>query len=300
MMNRIIQGDVRDVLKTLPSGSVDCVVTSPPYYGLRDYGVEGQIGLEENLQRYVGVMQIVFSEVRRILKPEGTMWLNLGDSYSAGGRGGSERNQHGVGLVANEGRPKNLMGVPWKVAFALQDEGWNLRSDIIWHKPNAMPESVTDRPTKSHEYLFLMTKSEKYYYDADAIKEKASRSDEAKWSSEQSGLHSAESHEGTGQSTRRFGADPDYRNKRTVWTVATRPYPEAHFATFPKELIEPCIVAGSPKGGRILDPFCGSGTTGVVALERNREFLGIELNPEYIKLAEKRMKEITPCFGFME
>lgn len=304
----IITGDAREVLKTLPDQSVHCCVTSPPYWGLRDYGVDGQLGLEETPEEYVDNLVQVFCEVRRVLRDDGTLWLNLGDSYASGGKGGGgsfmherrdgswhHRSQVNGWRSPPPGlKPKDLVGIPWRVAFALQEDGWYLRSDIIWHKPNPMPESVTDRPTKAHEYIFLLAKSQRYYYDAEAIMEPAVRAGDTQTFGG-----------GKGRNYRPEKGDPNYRagseqwgrtittgdkrNKRTVWTVPTSPFSGAHFATFPEELIQPCILAGCPVGGTVLDPFFGSGTTGLVALKLDRRYIGIELNPEYVKLAKERL-----------
>jgi hypothetical protein len=289
-------GDCITILRELEAESVDTCITSPPYWGLRDYGVDGQIGLEKSPDEFVDKMVEVFEEVRRVLKPQGTLWLNLGDCYASSG-GAGWQGKHGARAdrthtqrslkrrSALEGlKPKDLVGIPWAVAFALRASGWYLRSDIIWAKPNPMPESVTDRPTKSHEYIFLFAKSDRYFYDSDAIKEPAVTAEEVKWAGEQSGLNSAESWAGTGKSTRRFGKAGNKvrtpasergipgapegattgvvasgvpwqgitRNKRTVWTVITQPFAGAHFATFPPKLIEPCILAGSVRGGSCL------------------------------------------------
>lgn len=279
---KIHHGDCLEVLRGLPPESVQTCITSPPYWGLRDYGVEGQLGLEATPEEYTARIVEVFREVRRVLRDDGTLWLNLGDSYTSGGRGGGmggeagkkQRSNHGALLGPNKPppglKPKDLVGIPWRTAFALQADGWYLRSDIIWSKPNPMPESVTDRPTKAHEYIFLMTKNQRYYYDADAISESA-----------------------VCHGSRRSTDNPtgETRNRRTVWQVTTQPYPEAHFATYPEALVLPCVLAGSPAGGTVLDPFAGSGTTGVVALKQGRQFVGIELNPEYAKLAERRIRE---------
>ena len=308
MTVRILIGDVRDKLAELADESVHCVVTSPPYWGLRDYGVEGQIGLEADFRDYVATMVAVLREVRRVLRRDGTLWLNLGDSYATGA--GSYRNpgsdvvaiEHGgkhaftkdyaraqPNRMPQDGlKPKDLTGIPWRVAFALQDDGWWLRQDIIWSKPNPMPESVTDRCTKAHEYLFLLSKSERYHFDAQAIAEEGSgripgdvvpcRLD-ARHGDEGRRLLKAHQRE---QLT---------RNKRSVWTVATAPYSEAHFATFPPALVEPCILAGCPKGGTVLDPFGGAGTTGLVADRLGRNAILIELNPEYAEMARRRIDE---------
>ncbi len=303
----ILKGDCREVLRTLPDESVHCVVTSPPYWGLRDYGVAGQIGLEANFALFVEQMLDVFREVHRVLRHDGTLWLNLGDSYATGtssGRKPTTAGKHGYWENpsiayringAGEGlKPKDLCGIPWRVAFALQADGWWLRQDIIWSKPNPMPESVTDRCTKAHEYLFLLSKSERYYFDQEAIAEPAVRAGLV--------LHSY----GTGAKDRQDASDvndrrtriglanwnqaqPDTRNKRSVWEVCTAPFPEAHFATFPPALIEPCIKAGCPKGGTVLDPFGGAGTTGLVADRLGRNAILIELNPEYAAMAERRI-----------
>jgi len=361
----ILQGDALEMLKTLPEQSAQCCVTSPPYWGLRDYGVKGQLGLEKTPEKYVSKLVEIFREVRRVLKDDGTAWINIGDSFASGkgtcynpGGNTSSFNVHlkaanvhpldrgSKSSLAKIGlKPKDLVGVPWMVAFALRSDGWWLRSDIIWAKANCMPESVTDRPTRSHEYLFLLTKSANYHYDYEAIKEPAS---EADWESrlgranlnnklfptdkingirprvkytpngkdKQAG-HSRR-HDGFndrwdamekakmshGQDHRR-GEDGTFsnnkadrpingmRNKRDVWTVAPANFKESHFAVFPPELIKPCILAGCPVGGTVIDPFFGSGTTGMVSLEFGRNCIGIELNPEYIQIAKDRCN-VTP------
>lgn len=294
-MNHILQGDSLTILKTLDSESVDCCITSPPYWGLRDYGVEGQLGLEKTPEEYVSKMVEIFGEVRRVLKDEGTLWLNLGDSYAGGGRGcntpkqKSNRGTRGMpdSIVPDGLKQKDLVGIPWRVAFALQKDGWYLRQDIIWHKPNPMPESVTDRCTKAHEYIFLLAKSGKYYYDSDAIKEEAVTD----WTigqekrKERISASGGKLSGGTGEKLSKGTT----RNKRSVWTVTTKPFRGAHFATFPEDLILPCVLAGCPKGGTILDPFNGAGTTGVVAKKNNRNYIGIELNPKYIEIAKRRI-----------
>ena len=297
-IDTIIQGDALTRLKELPSESVDCCITSPPYFGLRDYGVEGQIGLEESPEAYVSKLVEVFREVRRVLKKEGTLWLNIGDSYASNWPC-NRRNVIGTGSLPNgkrEARPprmgdglkdKDLIGIPWMVAFALRADGWYLRSDIIWHKPNCMPESCRDRPTKSHEYIFLLSKSQKYYYDSDSIKEPAITTENRSGKGKYDGDGSMKARALTGSDPNPLG-----RNKRTVWTVATKPFAEAHFATFPEKLIEPCIKAGCPEGGICLDPFFGAGTTGLVAKKLGRCFIGIELNPEYCEIARKRIAAV--------
>lgn len=261
----LFKGEVLQIMNSLPSRSIQCVVTSPPYWGLRDYNIEGQIGLEKTLTQYANRLVAVFSEVKRVLKDNGIFWLNIGDGYTSGNRGWRAPDKKNPARAMNirpdtpEGlKPKDLLGVPWRLAFALQQDGWYLRSDIIWHKPNAMPESVKDRPTRAHEYIFLFSKSEKYYYDYEAVKEKKGKKS---------------------------------RNRRSVWNINTQPFPEAHFATFPPTLIEPCILAGSKKGDYVLDPFFGSGTVGVVCQQHERNYIGIELHPEYFSMAYKRLNE---------
>lgn len=299
----ILCGDVREMLATLPDESVNCVVTSPPYWGLRDYGTPGQLGLEPTPEEYVASMVAVFREVRRVLRADGTLWLNLGDSY-AGSRTGEQgvngqmadrevskhRGRIADTKIAPDLKPKDLVGIPWRVAFALQADGWWLRSDVIWSKPNPMPESVTDRPTKAHEYVFLLSKSARYWYDAEAIKEPAIHEGRiVKATGEDAQNNQKGEHGRTASGFTNHDTLVTNRNKRTVWTVATQPYSEAHFATFPEELIKPCVLAGCPEGGTVLDPFFGSGTTGVVAYKNRRKYIGVELNPEYVKLAEKRL-----------
>ena len=295
----LLVGDALERLRELPDDSVQTCVTSPPYWGLRDYGVEGQIGLESTPDEYVARLVRVFEEVRRVLKPDGTLWLNLGDSYANDGKwGGSTGGKHAGGLHGNTnaGRgkkttglpPKNLIGIPWRVAFALQAAGWTLRQDIVWHKPNPMPAPVTDRCVSAHEYLFLLSKSERYHFDHVAIREPATGR------SSGNGFDRAErvSLGGRGDPTPFEGVE--LRNKRSVWTVGTSPYRGAHFATFPPQLIEPCVLAGSRPGDIVLDPFAGTGTTGIVALKEGRRFVGVELNPAYAEMAEQRSRSITP------
>ncbi len=356
---QIIEGDALEQLRELPAESVHCCVTSPPYWGLRDYGTatweggdagcdhkqetrhqkqgvssqrkgranaeeqrnenfrslcpncgatrtDSQLGLEPTPELYVANMVEVLREVRRVLRDDGTVWLNLGDSYNGVGRG-DKANGLQVAARATKQRTvtglksKDLVGIPWRVAFALQADGWYLRSDIIWSKPNPMPESVTDRPTKAHEYIFLLSKSGRYWYDADAIAEPLSTAPNAQARGPKdtpnrgprdagnSGL------QGTAMGIR--NGTVATRNKRTVWTVTTKPYSEAHFATFPPKLIEPCVLAGCPEGGTVLDPFAGSGTTGMVALRAGRRFIGIELNPEYCEMARCRILDDAPLLN---
>ncbi len=366
-MLTVLTGDAIEQLRTLPSDSLQCCVTSPPYWGLRDYGHGEQIGLEKTPEEYVSNMVEVFRELRRVLRKDGTLWLNLGDSYAGSGKGAWDNKDGGqkevyipdadspqalLPKIPPGLKPKDLCGIPWRVAFALQSDGWWLRQDIIWNKANCMPESVTDRCTKSHEYLFMLTKAARYYYDADAIKEPASESD---WESrigranlnnkllpteELNGIRprvkytlnskqrrdseggpffkNAEDYGGKngktpvhknskqrGHSRRHDGFNDRWdqmekseqcsgmRNKRDVWTVAPANYPEAHFATYPPDLIKPCIMAGSRVGDTVLDPFAGSGTTGMVALELGRKAVLIELNPKYCDLIRQRC-DVTP------
>jgi len=260
----ILEGDSLDILRLIPSNSIQCVITSPPYWGLRDYNIHGQIGLEPSLQEYINHLVAIFNEIKRILRDDGTLWLNIGDGYTSGNRGyrASDKKNPARAMTIRpntpEGlKPKDLQGIPWRLVFALQDDGWYLRSDIIWNKPNAMPESVKDRPTRSHEYLFMLTKSEQYYYNYEASKE--------------------------------IGLNGSYRNRRTVWNINTQSFQEAHFATFPSKLVEPCIFISSRPGDFILDPFFGSGTVGVVCVQNNRQYVGIELNQEYVEIAANRL-----------
>lgn len=345
--NQIYQGDVLAVLKTLPDEFIQCVVTSPPYWGLRDYGVNGQMGLEKTPDEFIGKMVEAFREVRRVLKKDGTLWLNLGDSYAGSwgnyggknrGRGrqreitaGSQAHQKAYDGL-DEWRPpaswtkdtglksKDLVGIPWLVAFALRSDGWYLRSDIIWSKPNPMPESVMDRPTKAHEYIFLLSKSARYFYNHEAIKEPAiygvpnspesikspygqgfSRSNGFKeLPVGQSNIRQARDKQ-RGHSRRHAGFNDRWdqmekkeqcsgmRNKRSVWEISTRPFPEAHFATFPEDIPTICIKAGSRENDIVLDPFMGSGTTAIISKRLKRSYLGIELNPSYVAMAERRI-----------
>ena len=295
-------GDALDILREMPDRSVDCCVTSPPYWGLRDYGAEGQLGLEPTPAEYVARMVEVFREVRRVLADHGTLWLNLGDSYAAQG-GGKEEGQYAEKRVPGATwqaprtppaglKPKDLVGIPWRTAFALQDDGWYLRSDIIWAKPNPMPESVTDRPTKAHEYVFLLSKQPRYYFDQEAVREPATYYGPNGGPDTMNGTVNARPRE----MTSRAGVKPDVipgRNIRSVWDIATQPYAEAHFATFPEELPRRCIKAGCPKGGVVLDPFMGSGTTALVARALGRRSIGIELNPDYADLCARRLQQLS-------
>ena len=302
MTVQIEVGDCLDVLRTLDAGSVNCCVTSPPYYGLRDYGHAGQIGLESSPTEYVANLVEVFREVRRVLRDDGTLWLNLGDSYSTESKwGGSTGGKAAAGLhgAAGGGRAKarhgipdkNLLGIPWRVAFALQADGWYLRQDIIWHKPNPMPESVRDRCTKAHEYIFLLSKSPKYYFDWQAMQEPATNRAPGNKKPTKGGreyIEAAGEHHRTAANLHNIEAR-ETRNRRSVWTVTTKPFKGAHFATFPPDLIEPCVLAGSPVGGMVLDPFGGAGTTGLVAERNSRNAVLIELNPEYAEIARARI-----------
>lgn len=301
----IIEGDCRAAMRTFDVGSVQTCVTSPPYFGLRDYGHDGQIGLEARPDVYVQALVNVFREVRRVLADDGTVWLNLGDSYArepAKGGSGTPNGRNvpkmgytGAKPVPDGMKPKDLIGVPWMVAFALRADGWYLRRDVIWAKPNPMPESVTDRPTTAHEYLFLLAKSARYFYDADAIREApapATIADNRVPFSRPSNGNERSAEVGHPLPTPDAG-----RNKRSVWTVPSQPYPGAHFATFPPKLIEPCILAGSREGDTVLDPFAGAGTTGMVALRHGRSFVGCELNPDYVRLARDRIIADAPLFN---
>jgi DNA modification methylase len=312
MTAEILNGDCIEMMKTLPDRSVNCCVTSPPYFGLRDYGHEGQIGLEETPDAFVQKMVEVFREVNRVLRDDGTLWLNLGDSYAGSGKGRNGDGSPNVDPLSKQAtsagtiigkliksqtpdcKPKDLIGIPWRVAFALQADGWYLRQDIIWHKPNPMPESVTDRCTKAHEYIFLLSKSARYFYDAEAIKEPSASSSIARLSQPnlESQVGSARVPGKTNGNMKAVGGE--MRNPRSVWTVNTQPYKGAHFATFPLNLIRPCILAGCPAGGTVLDPFGGSGTTGQVAMEEGRKSILCELNPEYVQLMNQRLNGVTP------
>lgn len=331
-LDKIYNDNCKTGLLTIPDNSIDCCITSPPYFGLRDYGSKDQIGIEESPELFVSNLVSVFEQVKRVLKSDGTLWLNIGDSYWGSGKAGNDnmyKKRHTeFGKLSKEksrlgGRPttgknstyksKDLIGIPWMLAFALRANGWYLRQDIIWNKPNPMPESVTDRCTKAHEYIFLLSKSPKYYYDHDAIKTDAinpaddiRRMEAQTWDNKntpdqlRNGIRpKTKSNFGNrnGEMGNLHSGNPYYAvekaNKRSVWTINTKPFKEAHFATFPQELIMDCIKAGSRQGGVILDPFMGAGTTAVVAKKLNRNYIGYELNPEYIQIAQKRLlKEI--------
>jgi DNA modification methylase len=319
--HRIYTGDVRRLLPLLPTESVNCVVTSPPYWGLRDYGMEGQIGQEDTPEEFVEVIVGVMREVRRVLKRNGTLWMNLGDSFITKPHGEGDTfdpkypagraRHHGVRTSANRKsyrrgaeecvparrkkapglKPKDLVGIPWLVAFALQRDGWYLRQDLIWHKTNPLPESVKDRFCRAHEYVFLLSKRETYYFDEDAVKEPCSPKTRTVKTTPTKG-------DGTGSTGEKLNAwmaanggryHPEMRKKRSVWSMATNAFPEAHFATYPPDLVRNCILAGCPAGGTVLDPFHGAGTTGVVALELGRRYVGIELNPSYVAMSERRI-----------
>ena len=301
------------MMRTLPDQSVNCCVTSPPYFGLRDYGHDGQIGLEETPDAFVKKLVEVFSEVKRVIRNDGTLWLNLGDSYASFRDGkatpdttrgssigtlvskGKAANRMSGSFTGTNVKHKDLIGIPWRVAFALQADGWYLRQDIIWHKPNPMPESVQDRCTKAHEYIFLLSKSAKYFYDIKSVMEPVASGTVARLSqptiSQQVGSDRVP---GKTNGNMKAVGSTETRNRRSVWTVTTKPYSGAHFATYPPELIRPCILAGCPKGGVVLDPFGGSGTTAAVAMEEGRGAILCELNPEYIPLINKRLSEIQP------
>lgn len=322
-------GDCRRVLAEMANETVQCCVTSPPYYGLRDYGCEGQIGMEKTYREYIEKMVNVFSDVRRVLRSDGTLWLNMGDSYGSGNRESNDQVSDNKGKRGTTNlrpqmsggiKPKDLMMIPHRLAIAMQDDGWYVRMDNVWHKPNPMPESVSDRPTKSHEYIFLMSKSERYFYDSEAIMEKSSYGTHSRLPGNKSHKGTTAYENGDGHHRTKAGLVvyaervrkmakagsgvknntsfdaamaimPESRNKRSVWTVPTQCYPEAHFATFPENLIVPCIKAGCPPGGLVLDPFGGSGTTGLVAKRLGCRATLIELSEEYANLAVKRLSQ---------
>lgn len=328
---QIITGEALETLRQLPDGCCSTCVTSPPYYGLRNYGENGQIGLEPTPEEYTERLVEVFREVRRVLADDGTLWLNIGDSYAGSGKGrnkdgsfnekaeniqsSGQRDSRISRTISKQGlKRKDLIGIPWLLAFALRADGWYLRSDIIWEKPNAMPESVKDRPTRAHEYVFLLSKSMRYYYNAEAVMEPAvgfynaapaGSKGTGKPNSRRRGnsrtfrgggayTHDQAAENSASIERQSHGLVPNEtgkRNRRSVWTVATRPYQGAHFATFPEELVRPCILAGSRPGDTVLDPFCGSGTTGAVATQEGRDFIGIDINPNYCKMSERRIHE---------
>ncbi len=328
---QIIQGDALEKLRGIPDESVHTCITSPPYYGLRDYGTDGQIGIEKTPEEYITRLVEVFREVRRILRKDGTLWVVIGDSYAGSWHGryangsASEVNENKRNKGSRTGvlrkqknpcKPKDLIGIPWMLAFALRADGWYLRQDIIWQKPNAMPESVKDRCTKSHEYIFLLTKAKSYYYNAEAISEPIADSSVERYkediSAQKGSLRVQRGKKGPMKAVlpryegRKYTENPDVfyktksgtmyearprRNRRDVWTISTASFKGAHFATFPEKLVEPCVLAGSPAGGTVLDPFMGSGTCGAVAKKNGRDFIGIELNPEYCEIARKRIME---------
>ncbi len=326
-VNKIICGGCIETLMSIPDKTVQTCITSPPYWGLRDYGVAGQLGQEATPEKYVDNMVVVFDQVRRVLKDDGTLWLNLGDCYAGSGKGGQsheKRSKNWQPKYANSGnvpdglKPKDLVGIPFMVAFALRSAGWYLRCDIIWSKPNPMPESVTDRPTRSHEYIFLLSKSSQYYYDADSIRTPMRESSVARLSQNVDGqtgsdrANAGEKTNGPMKAVRRKkrGHEQEHTgfrdnwdnlskeeqqaggaNKRSVWEVATMPFKQAHFATFPVKLIEPCIIAGSRAGDIVLDPFSGAGTTAFRSKELSRKHISIDINPDYCKIAEQRLAQ---------
>lgn len=358
-IDQIIQGNCFEVLNTLPDQSVHCCVTSPPYWGLRDYGLPatewpevtytpmaglpaitvptwtGCLGLEPTPEMFVGHMVLVFRGVRRVLRDDGTLWINFGDTFCSTAPGTMGDNFHIQGALEATKRarkierrkiptglkPKDLVGIPWRVAFALQADGWYLRMDNIWHKPNSMPESVTDRPTKAHEYIFLLSKSQKYYYDAEAVKEPAvgtnfiapagsagafgpeqlrRRKGNTKTFDNEANTQGRSFNNSNLVERENLLNESGLRNRRSVWTVSTHPYSDAHFATFPEKLIYPCILAGSPQGGIVFDPFGGSGTVAVASKKLGRKYLLIEMNPEYIETADKRIRKETAQMNFFE
>jgi DNA modification methylase len=310
-MNKIFNESCLNVPQRIAPKSINTIVTSPPYYGLRDYGVVGQIGLEQTPQEYVDKLVSVFRACHEVLRDDGTLWLNLGDSYCGTGDKGNYRypkykdGRNGQGVSVSKKidglKSKDLIGIPWRVAFALQSDGWYLRQDIIWHKPNPMPESVKDRCTKAHEYIFLLSKKPKYYFDSEAIKEPVLESSkkraETGWKPTKLNISISGPQNETFE---KMGSRwvKDKKNKRDVWTITTKSCKEAHFATFPPELIRPCILAGCPKGGLVLDPFLGAGTTAMVAKQEGRQYVGFELNPAYIEIAERRIASVPDELEF--
>lgn len=337
---QIINSDALSTLKSLPDKCCSMCVTSPPYYGLRDYGADGQIGLEDTPDRYIENLVQIFREVRRVLKDDGTLWVNIGDSYAASGKGrnrdgvfnekamnlqsfGQKKSQIRRTIEGHGLKRKDLIGIPWLLAFSLRADGWYLRADIIWQKPNAMPESVKDRPTRAHEYIFLLSKNARYYYDAEAVKEPAVGFYNATPAGSLGTKKPNARRRGNSRTFRGGGAytynqaknnsaivereshgnvpnETGKRNRRSVWTIATRPYKGAHFATFPEELVRPCILAGSRPGNIVLDPFAGSGTTGSVAAQEDRDFVGIEINPNYCEIIKQRLNIYAVRKRFLE
>lgn len=308
MKAEILVGDVRSRLQEIPDKSVQCVVTSPPYWGLRDYGNDGQIGLEKTPQEYIAEMVAVFDEVWRVLSDDGVLWLNIGDSYASFRDGkaipdtargentgtavpkGSAANRMSGSFANTSIKHKDLVGIPWRLAFALQDAGWYLRQDIIWSKPNPMPESVRDRCTKSHEYIFMLTKRDKYFFNNEAIKEPSANlgTTKIRFGGNKHGDNSDPKH--ATKSGNNY-VDSGLRNKRDVWVIPTRPFKGAHFAVMPEAIVEPCVLASSKEGDTVLDPFTGSGTVAVVALRHNRNFIGTELSSDYAGIALKRITD---------
>ena len=319
--NKIYYGNAFDVLKMFPDGCINCCVTSPPYFNLRDYGIDGQIGLEESPSAYVKHLVKVFREIKRVLRDDGTLWVNIGDCYAGSGKGAwKHKNKQKETYTPDPDspqcknpkvwdgiKPKDLIGIPWLLAFALREDGWWLRQDVIWEKPNCLPESVKDRCTRAHEYIFLFSKSRRYYFDHEAIKEPCVNRDLTSPKGNKGGLTPHSGRRGSGNKERKQRpcqsilkrgsqaghipwADKELRNKRSVWHVNTKPLKNMHFATFPETLVLPCILSGCPEGGVVLDPFVGSGTVGVVAKQNNRKYVGIDLNPEYCDMANERIE----------
>lgn len=301
-METVLHGNALEMLRFVKAKSVNTCITSPPYYNLRDYGTPGQIGMEETPEKYIESLVMVFREVWRVLRADGTLWINIGDSYATSSGPQPPTNTrnsqgHTEKRVPSGYKRKDLIGIPWLLAFALQKDGWYLRQDIIWHKTNTMPENVRDRCVKSHEYIFLLSKSARYYFDAAAISEPVTGESTKRYLACEGQQeiffggkkYGADRSEETRTKSGKAYRPKPYRNKRDVWSVATAGFKGAHFATFPEKLVEPCVLAGSPPGGMVLDPFAGSGTTGVVAKRLGRNFVGVELNPEYKKMAEDRI-----------
>jgi DNA modification methylase len=301
--SKIICGDALETLRTLPPESANCCITSPPYYGLRDYDASGQIGLEQTPQEYIARLIGVFGEVWRVLRNDGTLWVVIADSYAGSGKAVTKEKHLAHTRTGRSGiKPKDMIGVPWLLAFALRDDGWYLRSCIIWYKPNPLPESCRDRPTRAYEHVFLLSKSPQYYYDQKAVAEPVAAGTHARMKRAVSDNHKY-ARAAPGQTAQTFNKPrpnrsgvevklADTRNLRDVWSVGAKSYRGAHFATYPVELITPCVLAGCPPGGIVLDPFFGSGTTGEAALRLGRQYIGIDLNPDYRKLAEERLKGV--------